>query len=167
MKKKNRKEINSMTDKLNNSLIRTFEHVDKCEQEAYDRGLNDCWQMIKRLYLTKKSDSITTIERGEIFGKTSIYDILRDFTPQQALEKIRAWEEKKKTEERAKLNIGDVVEVYVNSSIIISKAVFLNDNEDTYCILYSPLSGPQLINKSVYTLKKTGKHVDILRFIEV
>lgn len=91
-----RNEINRMTDELNNSLIRTFEHVDKCEQEAYDRGLNDCWQMIKRLYLTKKSDSITTIERGEIFGKTSIYDILRDFTPQQALEKIRAWEEKKK-----------------------------------------------------------------------
>lgn len=120
---------------------------------------------LNEFFLTVESDSLDITERGEIFGTMLVANILRNFTPQQALEKIRAWEEKK-SEERAKLNIGDVVEVYVNSSIIISKAVFLNDNEDTYCVLYSSLSGPQLINKSVYTLKKTGKHVDILRFIE-
>lgn len=45
-----RKEINCMTDELNKSLIRTFEHVDECEQEAYDRGLNECWKIFERIF---------------------------------------------------------------------------------------------------------------------
>lgn len=171
-----RKEINRMTDELNNSLIRTFEHVDECEQEAYDRGLNECWKIFERFFLTGESDSLNITERGEIFGTISIANILRNFTPQQALEKIRAWEEKaeenvKNKDETEKIQIGDKVIVRfiqpsTNYQICLKGKVVANYPHKI--LILTKDKRLHEIDKLCGNLNiiRTEKHVDILGYIE-
>lgn len=170
MNEKIRKEINLMINDLNDALIRTFEHVDKYEQEAYDRGLNDCWNAIKKIILPNSQGGLTIDELESIFGTIRYQDILINFTPIQTIEKIRGFQEKKKEAEK-KIEIGDMVTVSfirpdTNFQICIKGMVVANYlhkivilTKDKHLHEFDKLCG----NLNVI---KTGKHVDILRFIE-
>jgi len=57
-------------------------------EKTYDDGLRDAWELVRKIYEMPKAD-LYTIFNTE---KCLIIDILTDFTPQQALDKIAEYE---------------------------------------------------------------------------
>lgn len=165
-----RNEINEATSKfietthmVNNTLNHAAGRLNDCEQEAYDRGLNDCWEMVCKVY------NMTYPIRELIFGKTEmlIQEFLETFTPRQALDKIRVWEEKKKVEQERKkvekLHIGDVVEVNVPEIDYFFTAMFISEGPTGYYLMNSEGVVITMDKEASYILKKTGEHIDIMK----
>lgn len=160
------RDFRETTRKVNEALNHAAGRLDKAEKEAYDRGLNDCWEMVRKLR------KIGFLDRKEIFPLAhgiSISDVLDDYSPQQALAKIRTWEEKKAEEERKKqeeaekIQIGDVVEYYCEDKWKKGVIVGYHDNRtDEYYIKNIQDKVPQVIFPKMFNIKKTGEHVDIL-----
>ena len=164
---------------VNLALNHADGQLDKAEKEGYDRGLNDCWEMVKRIALSISNGGFSTCELFDIFGDSSL-DVLIDNTPQEALAKIRAWEEKKTEEERKKqeeaekIQIGDVVEVYKISDTSVgynSKGILISDRSTAWIIMKkSPSTVHDFIitiyPKDEFTIIKSDKHVDILGVFE-
>jgi tRNA G18 (ribose-2'-O)-methylase SpoU len=63
----------------------------------YNKGMNDVWEFIDRL-----EHAITNSIRLEVFGYSHLDDILDHYTPQEALAKLKAYED-------SKIEVGDVV----------------------------------------------------------
>ena len=180
-----RKEINEATKLqrettrvVNEALCHAAGKLDKLEEE-YNRGLNDCWRMIRRIYLSNKAiepDRLSVSELDEIFddvymGDSYIGGILKNLTPQEALDRINVWEEKKaeedrkKPEEESKLKIGDVVELCNISGTALKHGIYLETNEyDHVCVAKndSGLITRMYYRTTCWNIRKTGEHVDIL-----
>lgn len=139
---------------------------DRPAQKAYQKGLNDAWEIARKLYLASPL-GLSSTEYYEIFNSTSLLEIFKTYTPQQVLAKIKAYEEKKKAENQ-KIRIGDEVESKVNSNItiIVTKVYterdgcnvitgIINKSDDTH----NPVGS---IHSHSYAVmwKKTGKHYD-------
>lgn len=166
------REFRETTRKVNEALNHAAGRLDKAEKEAYDRGLNDCWEMIRKLR------KIEFLDRKEIFSLdhgTFISNIVDEFTPQQALAKIRAWEEKKAEEERKeqeeaeKIQIGDVVKITIRNCTGVPptyRGVVISNTE--YSLLFMRKNGQTdcVVKDSAVTIEKTGEHVDILGVLE-
>ena len=140
------RDFRETTRKVNEALNHAAGRLDKAEKEAYDRGLNDCWEMVRRIYLNS-DDPLLDSDLDEIFPELvdpTLVSILLRNTPQEALAKIRAWEEKKAEEERnkqeeaEKIQIGDVVEATVGCPVTSRlKGVFLQETDTSYNVLDS------------------------------
>ena len=73
-----------------------FTDTKEAEDKAYNRGLNDAWEVIKKI---TKDDSVGgySIEMmQELFGQTCVYDITHNYTPEEAIAKIKEYEDKQK-----------------------------------------------------------------------
>lgn len=127
------------------------------KKEAYEKGLNDAWELARKV-----ADISTTSERADMFGYycngITITDVLRDFTPQQALAKIEAYEESKV------FKVGDVVRAYRNHEYVViatseempNKQPLLRSLENTKNVCFCTDDG----------MEKTGRHIDIEHLLE-
>lgn len=83
------------------ALQERLELIDELKKAEYNKGLNDAWKLARKI-----ADIVLPSERAEIFGyvvnEITVVDILRDFTPQEALAKLKAYEDNK-------IEVGDVV----------------------------------------------------------
>ena len=61
--------------------------------DAYHLGLNDAWECARKIVCDDTCGGMSMKELVEIFNKSSDAYILRDFTAQQAIEKLKAYEE--------------------------------------------------------------------------
>lgn len=169
------RDFRETTRKVNEALNHAAGRLDKAEKEAYDRGLNDCWEMAKKIVLSAGEGGLSMEELQEMFGDRGRWcfsTVLREYSPQQALAKIRAWEEKKAEEERKKqeeaekIQIGDVVEVYRKlGDELYSKGIYMGTKFGVIHIFsYDNAIGADNFSVSVnsFYVKKTGEHVDIL-----
>jgi hypothetical protein len=125
------------------------EDMDKEDYEnlGYIKGLQDAWELAKKI-----ATVLTTSERAKIFGYVvdgiTVTDILRSFAPQEALAKLKAYEEE--------IKVGDVVETLdashkgvVTLCRKVKKDFFVmwdNGTSDTY---------------TSHEVKKTDRHFDI------
>ena len=75
--------------------------------EAYQRGLNDAWKAAKKNYLPEDHGGLGYKTRMKVFGTDNIGWIFKNLSASEAIEKIRAYEEKKKAEQEIK--VGDEV----------------------------------------------------------
>lgn len=133
-----------------------FTDMEEAENKAYNRGLNDAWEVIKKI---TKDDSVGgySIEMmQELFGRTCVYDITHNYTPEEAIAKIRAYEDKQKQD--AEINVGD--EVYSEEDDLrfvvtrITNGRYEGICTDGACYCPLPLH-----------IKKTGRHA--YRIIEL
>lgn len=169
---------------VNTALNNAQGQMNRVEREAYDRGLNDCWEMIGKIIFSGEG-TYTMPDINDIFGPVpNYYDAYATFshildmnTPQQALAKVRAWEEKKAEEERKKqeeaekIQIGDVVEVYDITGAnreLVTKGICLACGRYDFVVLHE---GPLGFEESSFDVKmftaiKTGKHLDILGMLK-
>lgn len=73
------------------------------DEEAYNKGLedgrNEVWELIKKLW------NLRPVDRDDIFGYSLIGDLVKNFTPQEALAKLEAYEK-----EQNEIKVGDVIE---------------------------------------------------------
>jgi hypothetical protein len=130
------------------------------KKASYEKGLNDAWELAKKLILNVSDGGYTTSEIYKIFDTKNECDVLKYFTYQEALAKIEAYEESKA------IKVGDVVR-FKNSKtelLITSVARELNGihiQTDECGKVGEVNSG--ICRKDV---EKTGKHLDIEHLLE-
>ncbi len=114
-------------------------------EKAYNTGLNDAWELARKL------NDMKWEELEKIFViSDSFYEIIRTFTPQEALAKLKAYEE-------TQIEVGDVVECNYHKIVITSvcgeEVAGIDDIGATFLI-------------KMERCKKTGKHIDIQSILE-
>lgn len=135
----------------NREMPNTEEFIEpKCTFEtevenAYKQGLNDAWELVKKLrYLGSQKCK-------EIFGYEFSIDIIEHFTPQEALAKLKAYEER--------IEVGDVIQL---------------ENGHLMCVTITDQGhmcgideiGRVYIDCDIKEHKKTGKHIDIKSILD-
>lgn len=117
------------------------------KSEAYIRGLNDAWELAKKIYDTTHAD------RNKIFGLDNscngIKNVFEMFAPQEALAKIEAYEKEKE------IKVGDEVFFVAEPTLC---GVVTRIKSGIY-VMWGDGSCGTISNPE--TIKKTGKHIDI------
>lgn len=91
----------------------------KIAEKAYQRGLNDAWDAARKIVLSREAGGLFDYEeRKAVFGCGN-YMALKKFLAQEAIEKIRQYEQKQE-----KIKVGDEV---INDEDIKSVTVDMDD----------------------------------------
>lgn len=118
---------------------------------GYNEGLNDgrneVWEFVSKVYSIM---SYTKVH--EVFNCQDLGDVLREYSPQEALAKLKAYEE-------PQIEVGDVVEMLVGTKCVVSyvKDGYAEGITEHGCGFY---------NIPICDLKKTGKHINIQNILE-
>lgn len=116
--------------------------------ELYNKGLNDAWELAKKIVKSPNKGGYKANELAEIFG-ISDKPVLDAYTPQEALAKVKEYEE------RNEIKVGDVVKYRCNgcSESIITGVV----GDIVYRLFRDGSCGNYMCKED---LEKTGKHFD-------
>lgn len=113
---------------------------------GYNTGLVDAWSVAKDIYSLN--------DRKPIFGKHEFMeDIFDNFTPQEAIELMKAYVE------QSKIEVGDVVLIY-GEEAVVTRIVDGHAN-----ILFGDGVTNNMPVKEIVG-DKTGKHIDISSILE-
>lgn len=74
--------------------------------EPYNQGLNDAWELAKKIVLPDHLGGYTVDELKDIFDNNTFAPLMNTLTPQEALAKVKTYEE-----EHNEIKVGDVVTV--------------------------------------------------------
>lgn len=88
IKKIDRKKLLQLQVEFNDGYTEWFDEDNLIKnQNTYEQGLNDAWELAKKIY------QMSEHERYEVFGVpvAFTYDILCEFTVEEALEKIKEY----------------------------------------------------------------------------
>lgn len=131
--------------------------VDKAEvAEAYNKGLQDAWELARKIVLDVSKGGIPERNMRSMFGeKWTVSDILKNYTPQEVLAKLEAYEK-----EQNEIKVGDVVS---NDGL---KSVVVRVVEDKIYTVTSIGTTPSYAFDDIKKLKKTGKHIDIQNILQ-
>ncbi len=146
------------------ALQERLELIDELKQAEYNKGLNDAWELVRKINNMQFKEFIKVFERTGYDGREVKMNLIDELTPQEALAKLKAYEEAQKIE------VGDVVTNENHEVEILVTEI--DDYERTFNgIKVTPTD--ELGNLGgVYTVmlmckfKKTGKHIDIKSILE-
>ena len=107
----------------------------------YEKGLNDAWEAARKIA------KLDAVEQKKLFGCLGIYYVAQEFSAQEAIKKIRQYEQ----EEEEQIQVGDEVIATSGKAVIVS----INDDKDKARYIYhdSTLGFDKVCN-----LSKTGRH---------
>lgn len=128
-----------------------FTDTEETEKKAYNRGLNDAWEVIKRITRDEGVGGYSIEMMWELFGQTCVYDITHNYTPEEAIAKIKEYEDKQKQD--AKIKVGDEVTHDGAKFIVLN----IDSQTSIYCL---DIRGRTPIFASIHNLIKTGRHFD-------
>ena len=112
---------------------------------SYEQGLQDAWE------LATNYEKMSMAERKRIFGVDTIWEILNIFTPQEALAKLKGYEE-------VRVKVGDVVETEDCKGVVIDQYA-----DDRFYIF----TENGCVEDWCYAeFAKTGKYIDIESLLE-
>lgn len=127
-------------------------------KEAYNKGLNDAWELARKIVLPESEGGMKIDELKNIFKNHryfDINDILKRYTPQEALAKLEAYEK-----EQNEVKIGDIIAID-DDRVVVTKVnkcesctTIYGFKENGCCIFYSDKQ-----------FKKTGTHIDIQKIL--
>lgn len=116
--------------------------------EAYNKGLDDAWELAKKIVLPEHKGGYTADELEDIFDKRTFTSLMNTFTPQEALAKVKAYEE------RNEIKVGDVV---TTKGSVFESIVTKVSGRVVYRLF---MDGSCDVHANKETLEKTGKHFD-------
>lgn len=123
---------------------------------SYSKGLNDAWDLAKKLYCDEGFGGADKRKMAEAFDGVFSNNILAKYTYHEALAKLEAYER-----EQAEINVGDVVrfkntetEVLITSAYEFFGGVHLQTDENGR-------KGEVHSGICKNDIEKTGKHIDI------
>lgn len=122
--------------------------VEKMIERDYKKGLNDAWEFMK------KWDKMTCEQSMDIFGTSALRVVLDKHTPQEALAKLKAYEEAQN-----KVEVGDVVLVLNEFPMVVTNI----SNNMIFGVDAEGLTSSRLLFRDC---KKTGKHINIEAILE-
>jgi len=136
-------------EKLANAMIHDHEVA---ENKAYNRGLNDAWDAARKIAQTYAH--FTCYDLNKIFGDRDSVGrkmIFEEYTPQDAIRKIKEYEDKQK--QSPEIKVGDEVKTIsdVRGVVITNKP----DAKGDISVLFKTSSHVQLYPKDKLT--RTGR----------
>ena len=121
--------------------------------KTYEQGLEDAWELARKLYEMKLE------KLQEVFGgfETEL-EVIQHLTPQEALAKLKAYEEE------SEIKVGDVVSNGTHVLLCVKEDYgygyfYFLDKDGSHIFLTK-----ENLKKSKFT--KTGKHIDIESLLE-
>ena len=119
----------------------------KIGDKVYNKGLEDAWELAKKIVESPSNGGYTTNELVKIFGIVDgpVFDA---YTPQEALAKVKEYEE------RNEIKVGDVVKLKIGGEeSIVTRVV-------DGCSVYRLFRDGSCVYTDKKVLEKTGKHFD-------
>lgn len=119
-----------------NKAFEDAEQVAKSGKRAiYQKGLNDAWDAARKIYGSADKHGLPTEVITKIFredGKEyfNYWDIVEDFSPAEAIEKIQQYEQRQEEEKKESIIAEDIMRQYLNT--------FCNGRSCTCCPLDTP-----------------------------
>ena len=119
----------------------------------------DAWELARKIVLDISEGGIPEIDMRSMFGKKwTVSDVLKNYTPQEALAKLEAYEK-----EQNEIKVGDVVEIEPNErewrGVVIAKYA----GNKTFFVLEQDGEMQTWYDEQ---LKKIGKHIDIQSILQ-
>lgn len=143
MLKETRRKVNGAFSHARNIVVRNGDDV-----AGYNKGLEDAWKLGRKIsHYTKEG----LLDR---FGTTDIMCVFDEYTAQEALAKLEAYE---KAQEEIK--VGDVVEG--KEANVMGVVVKKSSKDKAYILFRDGSAGIQKIED----FKKTGEHIDIISIL--
>lgn len=115
-------------------------------KEAYQKGLSDAWDAAMKICLIESEGGLSSNTVCNIFNTEYYRDALRDYTPAEAIEKIRQYEEKEE------IKVGDEVK-----SIESGWTAIVTKSEEGHLTLMGD-SGAIANGYDAKYFVKTGRH---------
>jgi len=144
---------------LNEVMKHICDVMRKRIDESYQRGLDDAWEAARKLF-SSMADS--DIEKAfPIEWNNGGFKALMNLQPQEAIEKLKAYEEKQKADDEIK--VGD--EVNWDGVCFIVTQIFQPRNMKEQCNGIDD-DGCVYSDVLIDDLKKTGRHFDIPKILE-
>ena len=140
-------------EELNSDYIN--EHYGELQDEAYQAGLNDAWEAARRIVVDTDHGGLALGTLSEIFGTQSCSYIMRENTAQQAIAKLKAYDD----EHSDRIEVGDEVIDKDGDTTIVT-----NIHESLFDGLCS--DGSTMSELFLEDVRKTGKHYDIASILE-
>lgn len=144
-------------DKLQkyNEVKERLELIDELKMDEYNKGLedgrNEAWELAKKLW---HNDAKTN---DDIYGIEYFIDIANEYTPQEALAKLEAYEK-----EQNKIKAGYVYEIMGKFCAVVQVDEFNNE----YHIIWCDGGTDRIPFETPIGFKKTGKHIDIQSILQ-
>ena len=123
--------------------------VENVVAKAYNKGLNDAWELAKKIAMEKSNGGFDSYEIVKIFGFNDMDAIFMSYTPQEALAKLEAYEK-----EQAEIKVGDVVTI-IDKPVVVTRVSEDKTKVDGFGI------GGFAMTYKYDDCKKTGKHIDV------
>ena len=136
---------------------KAFDLLDAERDSEYQRGLDDAWEAARKISLNCEDGGIDGDGLREIFGTGNTYAIIQSNTAQEAIEKIKAYEDKYSD----RIEVGD--EVKWNSDVIVITRVY-EDGGFNWCDGIS--QDGRAFHVLAENVRKTGRHFDIGKILE-
>lgn len=130
---------------------------------AYQRGLDDAWEAARRIVVDTDHGGLALGTLSGIFGTQSYSYIMRENTAQEAIDKIKAYEDEQKKKDR--IDVGDEVERYVDGRYD-GRAMFLAEDSDQWTCLFWTGCGYTTLSYPKSQFKRTGRHYEIEPILE-
>lgn len=120
---------------------------------AYRQGLDDAWVVIKKITKDETVGGYSFEMIRDIFSSACVYDIVRNYTAEEAIAKIKEYEDKQKQDT---IRIGDEIETkFGTRGVVITDTP---DEEGTISVWFRTDAHVQ--SYPVKDLMKTGRHFD-------
>lgn len=135
--------------------------TDKAYYDGYNSGAFEAWSCAREISLL--DSNFASVEEVKnilkVFGTDNIYNILHDYTPQDAIKRLKDYEKKQNDE----IKVGDEVYNLDPENVRVVTAIY-DDNKGYKQAVQICKNGKYVVDK-VDTLKKTGKHYDEIESI--
>lgn len=145
---------------LNNwdTKLQSIEQTEKIRQEEYKRGLEDAWELAKRVVISIEDEGMTYQELMECFGLASEQMILK-MPVSDMKERYDAWKEKNNQKAKDIIQVGDVITVKGSyEMVVIEISVYEYDNNSLSYTCVDKNTGTVWHYSEDADIKKTGKH---------
>ena len=119
------------------------------KRAMYQKGLKDAWECARKIVLPGDVSGIYLADLEEIFDRSSLQDVIKDYSPSEAIEKIQKYEQKKEKEE---IKVGDEVNAPFGKAIVVN----IDSVAEKIWLVYADGHGGFEYFKDAPT--KTGRH---------
>ena len=131
---------------------RAYEHEIHPMSKTYEDGLNEAWEMAKKIVLSEENGGYSDRELIEIFCAECAYngshEILQRLTATEAADKVATWEDGSK-----QIHVGDVARIDGCGTAVVTQV----RNGDCQLLFSDGGTG----YAGFANIHKTGRHIDI------
>ena len=135
----------------------------KARQEAFNTGMEEIWELVRKIYFDSEAGGLTFQEMQEIYGCKFLCEIFGKYTVQEVKARYDAW----KTE-KEQFHVGDVVCLKSTKNCLVLVTYVDKENElfSGFKISNDKTNGYCFNNKKTSDYEKTGRTIDFLKVLE-